>query len=56
MKRINIRATEIEMGDRSKLIVPNSDLISRPCATSPAGALGQVKIVLKVANDADRPR
>lgn len=29
VKAINIRATEIEMMDRSKLIVPNSDLISK---------------------------
>jgi small-conductance mechanosensitive channel len=54
VKRINIRATEIEMGDRSKLIVPNSDLISKTVRNvTRGGALGQVKIVLKVANDAD---
>jgi small-conductance mechanosensitive channel len=54
VRRINIRATEIEMGDRSKLIVPNSDLISKTVRNvTRGGALGQVKIVLKVANDAD---
>jgi len=54
VRRINIRATEIEMGDRSKLIVPNSDLISKTVRNvTRGGALGQVKIVLRVANDAD---
>jgi small-conductance mechanosensitive channel len=54
VKRINIRATEIEMGDRSKLIVPNSDLISKTVRNvTRGGALGQVKIVLRIANDAD---
>jgi len=54
IRRIHIRATEIEMGDRSKLIVPNSDLISKAVRNvTPAGGTGQVKIVLKVANDAD---
>ena len=54
VRRINIRATEIEMGDRSKLIVPNSDLISKTVRNvTHGGALGQVKIVLRVADDAD---
>lgn len=54
VRRINIRATEIEMGDRSKLIVPNSDLISKVVRNvTHGGALGQVKFVLRVANDAD---
>jgi small-conductance mechanosensitive channel len=54
VRRINIRATEIEMGDRSKLIVPNSDLVSKMVRNvTHGGALGQVKIVLRVANDAD---
>jgi small-conductance mechanosensitive channel len=54
VRRINIRATEIEMGDRSKLIVPNSDLISKMVRNvTHGGALGQVKIVLRVADDAD---
>jgi small-conductance mechanosensitive channel len=54
VRRINIRATEIEMGDRSKLIVPNSDLISKTVRNvTRGGALGQVKIVLRVANDTD---
>jgi small-conductance mechanosensitive channel len=54
VRRINIRATEIEMGDRSKLIVPNSELVSKVVRNvTRGGALGQVKIVLRVANDAD---
>lgn len=54
VRRINIRATEIELGDRSKLIVPNSDLISKVVRNvTYGGALGQVKFVLRVANDAD---
>lgn len=54
VRRINIRATEIELGDRSKLIVPNSDLISKIVRNvTHGGALGQVKIVLRVANDSD---
>lgn len=54
VRRINIRATEIEMGDRSKLIVPNSDLISKTVRNvTHGGALGQVKMVLRVAHDSD---
>jgi len=54
VKRINVRATEIEMADRSKLIVPNSDLISKTVRNvTHSGSLGRVKIVLKVDDDAD---
>lgn len=54
VKRINIRATEIEMTDRSKLIVPNSDLISKTVRNiTHNSALGRVKIVLKTENAAD---
>ena len=54
VKRINVRATEIEMLDRSKLIVPNSDLISKTVRNvTHSGALGRVKIVLKVVDSAD---
>jgi small-conductance mechanosensitive channel len=54
VRRINIRATEIEMPDKSKLIVPNSDLISKTVRNvTHAGALGRVKIVLKTVNEAD---
>ncbi len=54
VRRINIRATEIEMTDRSKLIVPNSDLISKTVRNvTHNSALGRVRIVLKTENAAD---
>lgn len=54
VKRINVRATEIEMQDRSKLIVPNSDLISKTVRNvTHGGSLGRVKIVLKTVDAAD---
>jgi potassium efflux system protein len=54
VKRINIRATEIEMADKSKLIVPNTDLISKTVRNvTHGGALGRVKIVIKVEDQAD---
>jgi potassium-dependent mechanosensitive channel len=54
VKRINIRATEIEMFDRSRLIVPNSDLISKTVRNiTHSVALGRVKIVLKISDRAD---
>jgi potassium efflux system protein len=54
VRRINIRATEIEMADRSKLIVPNSDLISKTVRNvTHGGAMGRVKIVLRIASEAD---
>ncbi len=54
VKRINVRATEIEMQDRSKLIVPNSDLISKTVRNiTPNAAIGRVKIVIKTDDSAD---
>lgn len=54
VRKISIRATEIEMLDRSRLIVPNSDLISKTVRNvTHAGALGRVRIVLKVSDEAD---
>ncbi len=54
VRRISVRATEIEMPDRSRLIVPNSDLISRTVRNvTHAGSLGRVKIALTVAHGAD---
>ena len=35
VRRINVRATEIQLSDRSTMIVPNSQLIRRTCATPP---------------------
>jgi small-conductance mechanosensitive channel len=54
VKRINIRATEIEMTDKSKLIVPNTDLVTKTVRNvTHGGAMGRVKIVLKVDDTAD---
>ena len=54
VRKISVRATEIEMRDRSKLIVPNSDLISKTVRNVTHGsALGRLKIVLKVTDTAD---
>ncbi|HEY1561677.1 MAG TPA: DUF3772 domain-containing protein [Caulobacteraceae bacterium] len=54
VKAINIRATEIEMADRSRLIVPNSDLVSKMVRNvTHNGALGRVRIVLRVDDTAD---
>jgi potassium efflux system protein len=54
VRRISIRATEIEMRDRSKLIVPNSDLVTKTVRNvTHGGAMGRVKIVLKVNDTAD---
>ncbi len=54
VRRINIRATEIEMMDKSRLIVPNSDLVSKTVRNvTHGGAAGRIKIVLKVNDTAD---
>jgi small-conductance mechanosensitive channel len=54
VKRISVRATEIEMADRSKLIVPNSDLISKTVRNvTHGGSIGRVKIVLLLENSTD---
>jgi small-conductance mechanosensitive channel len=47
VKRINVRATEIQQGDRSTVIVPNSQLITQNVRNvTQAGALGRVQIRL----------
>lgn len=54
VKRINVRATEIEMRDRSRLIVPNSELVTKTVRNVTHGeALGRIRIVIKVNDDAD---
>jgi potassium efflux system protein len=54
VRRISVRATEIEMRDRSKLIVPNSELISKTVRNVTRGdSVGRVKIVLLIENRAD---
>ncbi len=52
VKAINIRATEIDMWDRSKLVVPNSELVSKTVRNvTHAGAIGRVRIVLRLSGD-----
>ena len=54
VRKISIRATEVEMTDRSRLIVPNSELVSKIVRNvTHSGALGRVRIVLKVDAAAD---
>ena len=54
VRKINVRATEIEMKDQSRLIVPNLDLITKTVRNvTHAGALGRVRIVIRVNDDAD---
>lgn len=54
VRRVSVRATEIEMKDRSRLIVPNLDLITKTVRNvTHAGALGRIRIVLRVNDDAD---
>ncbi len=54
VKAINIRATEIEMMDRSKLIVPNSDLISKTVRNVTHGAsTARLRITLRTDTNAD---
>ena len=54
VKAINIRATEIEMLDRSKLIVPNSDLISKTVRNVTQGATAaRLRITLRTDTNVD---
>jgi small-conductance mechanosensitive channel len=54
VKAINIRATEIEMLDRSKLIVPNSDLISKTVRNVTHGAsAARLRITLRTDTNVD---
>jgi len=54
VRKISVRATEIEMADRSRLIVPNSDLISKTVRNvTHSSASGRVRIILKVVDSAD---
>jgi small-conductance mechanosensitive channel len=59
IRRINVRATEIQMVDRSTVIVPNSEFITKTVRNvTHANPLGLVKIMLPVplAADADQVR
>ncbi|MFI4964121.1 MAG: DUF3772 domain-containing protein [Caulobacterales bacterium] len=54
VRRINVRATEVEMRDHSRLIVPNSELVSKTVRNVTHGAaLGRVKIVLSLNAQSD---
>ncbi len=59
IRRINVRATEIQMADRSTVIVPNSELITKSVRNvTLANAEGRVRIRLPIplSSDADRVR
>ena len=59
IRRINVRATEIQMGDRSTVIVPNSEFITKVVRNvtmaEPLG-LVQIKLPVPIAADAERVR
>jgi small-conductance mechanosensitive channel len=57
IRRINVRATEIQMGDRSTVIVPNSELITKSVRNvTLSNAEGRVRIRLPVPVDTDAAR
>jgi len=54
IRRINVRATEIQLGDRSTVIVPNSELITKTVRNvTLANAEGRVRIRLPMPLDTD---
>lgn len=54
VKRISVRSTEIELGDHSTLIVPNSDLITKPVLNKTMSSpLGRVQIQFSVPIETD---
>ena len=59
VRRINVRATEIQLGDRSTLIVPNSELITKMVRNmtlgSPDGRL-LIRLPMPLSSDAQRVR
>ncbi len=57
IRRISVRATEIQMGDRSTVIVPNSELITKSVRNvTLANAEGRVRIRLPLPLDSDAAR
>ncbi len=59
IRRINVRATEIQMGDRSTVIVPNSEFITkvvRNVTMDNALGLVQIKLAVPLAADAEQVR
>ncbi|CAK7009881.1 MAG: hypothetical protein KER_00360 [Kerstersia gyiorum] len=54
IRRINVRATEIQMSDRSRIVVPNSEFITKIVRNvTPLNALGRVQIKLPLPVDTD---
>jgi small-conductance mechanosensitive channel len=54
IRRINVRATEIQLGDRSTVIVPNSELITKIVRNVTLGnPLGRVQVLLPMPLDTD---
>jgi small-conductance mechanosensitive channel len=54
VQRINVRATEILRSDKTKLIVPNSDLVSKTVRNiTHGGSIGRINITLRISSDAD---
>jgi len=57
IRRINVRATEIQMSDRSTMIVPNSELITKTVRNVTHGnAEGRVRVRLPMPMDVDADR
>src|SRR6185437_12932306 len=57
IRRINVRATEIQLWDRSTVIVPNSQLITQNVRNvTHASAQGRVRILLPMPLDTDAAR
>jgi small-conductance mechanosensitive channel len=59
IKRISVRATEIQQADRSTVIVPNSQLITQNVRNvTQAGALGrvQIRLPMPLGTDASKAR
>jgi len=57
IRRINVRATEIQMADRSTVIVPNSEFVTKTVRNvTHADPLGLVQVKLPMPLDADAPR
>jgi small-conductance mechanosensitive channel len=57
IRRINVRATEIQMADRSTVIVPNSELITKSVRNvTLANAEGRVRIRLPLPLESDAAR
>ncbi|MBF5003602.1 mechanosensitive ion channel family protein [Diaphorobacter sp. NR2-3-3-1] len=57
VRRVNVRATEIQLSDRSTMIVPNSEFITKSVRNMTlAGAPGRVMLNLPAPLDTDAPR